>query len=131
VVQKEKTHVATFSAEMNIFIKTAMWSSCLSTHHQTWYGVGSIHGRVVPQNWKTALAACSASCSMLKGGFKGTVHVGCCHWLATNAATVKAAGWPAAQASGDRRRRPLLAFRKRIQRASIMKLNWTSVSHTS
>jgi len=41
-------------------------------------------------------------CLALMGGFKGTVHARCRHWLATSAAfTAKVAVWPTAQESAD------------------------------
>jgi len=47
-----------------------------------------IPGRVTPTTW-TKLAACPASCSVLMGECKGTVHTRCYHWLATSADSLR------------------------------------------
>ena len=54
-----------------------------------------------------------ASCSAMMDGCKETVHMRCCHWLATSSAfTTKIAAWTTAQANEDRLRRPLVTLRK-------------------
>jgi len=41
----------------------------------------SVNGRITPKTWQTVLAACTASCSALMRGCKGTVQARCCYWL--------------------------------------------------
>jgi len=54
-------------------------------------------GRFMPQTWKTILATCPASWSVMEG-WKGKLHARCCHWPATSAAlTAKVAAQPTAQ----------------------------------
>ena len=56
----------------------------------------------------------------LMDGCKRKLHALCCHWFATSAAfTAKVAAWPAAQADGNGRRRPLVTLPKCVQKPSM------------
>jgi len=59
-----------------------------------WARVSSIPGRVMSKTWKTVLALCSASCSVLLDGCKGKLHDQCYNWIVINASfTTKVAAW--------------------------------------
>ena len=86
--------------------------------------LGSIRFPVVSHQRleKRNVAACSASCSLMRGcNCKETVHQRCCYWLATSEAlTAKVAACPRGASKRRCRRWPLV--QKRAKR------NWTELN---
>jgi len=75
-----ETTVSVYKKYISLFLYKLRLLVHLVEHvlHRSWQ-TGFDPGRAVPENLKTAHAACPASCSALVDGCKETVHAGCYH----------------------------------------------------